>query len=71
MIKEHKKCKVKNKTALCSFCLIRSVVMKSRWSVGRSIIKPVEALCHLPQNIYAEGIIEDINLFLHEMCEIM
>ena len=48
--KEHMKCKLASKhtkSSLCSFCLMRSLVIKSKISKGRQVIKPVEILCNI------------------------
>ena len=46
----HPKCKLPTKTSnssMCYFCLMRSLVFKSKSSHGRQLIKPVEFLCNL------------------------
>ena len=45
---DHKKCELSKfdvKNNLCDFCLLRSIVIRSRNSKGRTKIKPVEFLC--------------------------
>ena len=48
--KEHMKCKLASKhtkSTLCSFCLMRSLVIKSKIPKGRQVIRPVEILCNI------------------------
>ena len=49
----HRKCKLRSKNLrdlLCDFCLIRSVVLKTKLTTGRQLIKPIEILCSSPIN---------------------
>ena len=67
---EHKKCKIQNRstsTSLCSFCLARSVVIKSKIAQGRQLIKPVELLCDLPMDIELQTTAENVSSFFQKM----
>ena len=58
---DHKKCELTKydaKTNLCMFCLLRSTVIRSRKSKGRTKIQPIEFLCM--ENIHLEGIYQCI-----------
>ena len=69
---EHKKCKVQSghkSNSLCSFCLVRSIVTKSRIYQGRQRIKPVELLCGLSINIELRPTVDSVNSFFEKMIE--
>ena len=63
----HQKCNLSKKNTrenLCSFCLLRSIVLKSRQEKGRSQIKPLEyeaAFGHIDEDTYMEDIESVIN----------
>jgi hypothetical protein len=68
--KEHKKCIISNKNPkgkLCSFCLMWSIVFKSKISKGRQVIKPVEILCIIPMEIISEPTHKIVNVFLENI----
>ena len=57
----HKKCNLTTKGSLCTFCLLRSLVLKSRISEGRQLIKPVEILCDLSVETESQPTVEYVN----------
>ena len=67
-VKEHKTCHIQNKTSLCSFCLMRSTVMKGRANGGRQIIQPVEVLAGFKSDIQDKETIQNINSFFDKIC---
>ena len=69
---EHKKCQLSNKNprhSLCSFCLMRSIIFKSKISQGRQLIKPVEILCNMPLDIIKAPYYEVANTFIGNISE--
>ena len=66
----HEKCKLKPtklKESLCDFCLIRSLVLKSKSSTGRQLIKPVEFLCSSSINTVLPSTSILLNFILRDM----
>ena len=53
----HPKCQLKSKSELCKFCLIRSMVIKSRSNKGPKKMKPIEI------NVLDQEILENMDLF--------
>ena len=68
--KEHSKCKLSSrnpKDSLCSFCLMRSIIFKSKICKGRQIIKPMEILCNIPVKNNIEQTYEVVDQFLENI----
>ena len=68
---DHSKCQLapKNiKESLCSFCLLRSVVLKSKISQGRQVIKPVEMLCNMSLVDSSEATHRNVEAFIEDIC---
>ena len=68
--KEHKKCKISAtspRDSLCSFCLMRSTVLKSRIYTGRQLIKPIEIICNLPVGYNSKEPYENLNIFVENI----
>ena len=66
---DHPKCPLVNKGTrehLCKFCLLRSIVLKSKESKGRSLIQPIEFEAAFPQ-LDSETIIEDLESIIHQI----
>merc|ERR1711884_45682 len=53
----HPKCELNSKSELCKFCLIRSMVIKSRSNKGPKKMKPIEI------NVLDQEILENMDLF--------
>jgi hypothetical protein len=67
---KHKKCKITSKTtkdSLCTFCLMRSLVLKSKIYQGRQLIKPVEFLCALTMDITSQPTVRNINIIIEKI----
>ena len=70
MFPEHKKCDIPNKSSkegVCSFCLLRSLMLKSRKGQGRQLIKPVEILCDQPSDFATLSTIQNIIAIIDKM----
>ena len=68
----HAKCSLSQKNTrdnLCSFCLIRSLVVRINEDKGRKALKPVELMAQFSNNCFSSSLVENLVMIFESMAE--